>query len=116
MPQARSIEKHDGPPPAGTGDKGTSVLVPHDKEQMHFTDPESRIMRDNATKSFEQASAQLAVVCATQVIVSADVTKKGNDKQQLVPLTEQIENNTVPIPDGILADPGISAPRMFNRV
>jgi hypothetical protein len=104
--QHRSDNEDDGPPTAHTGGKGDRT-VPRPKEQINFTDPESRIMRDNSTKAFEQAyNAQLAVDCATQIIVSADVTQQANDKHQLAPLMEQIEANTGQIPDRLLADSG----------
>ncbi|MCA1961689.1 MAG: transposase [Desulfomonile sp.] len=71
------------------------------------TDPEGHIMKGNATKSFEQAyNAQLAVDCAPQIILSADVTQQANDKNQLVPLMEQIEANTGQIPDRMPVDSG----------
>lgn len=105
--QPGSVDEDDGPPTADTGGKSAPTLVPHAKEQINFTDPESRIMKDNATNAFEQAyNAQLAVDCATQIIVSADVTQQANDKQQLVPLMEQIEANTGQVPDRALADSG----------
>ena len=64
-------------------------------------------MRDGATKSFEQAyNAQAAVDCDSQIIVSADVTQDANDKRQLVPMVEQIEENLGEIPDRVLADSG----------
>ncbi len=61
--------------------------TPDPKAQRNFTDPESRIMKDGATKSFVQAyNAQAAVDGAAQIIVAAAVTQAANDKQQLVPL------------------------------
>jgi len=88
---------------AGEAEAGT----PKPKQQRNFTDPESRIMRDGATKSFEQAyNAQAGVDCDSQIIVSADVTQEANDKQQLVPMVEQIEENLGEIPDRVLADAG----------
>jgi len=101
-------DKDDDPPPSGkTESSGTSVVLPKDKKQRNFTDPESRIMLDGATKSFAQAfNGQAAVDCSSQVIVAADVTQQANDKQQLVPMVEQIEENLGEIPDRVLADNG----------
>jgi transposase len=68
---------------------------PDDKAQRNFTDPESRIMKDGATKSFEQCyNCQAAVDEANQVIVATYVTQQANDKQQLEPLVEDIKNHT----------------------
>jgi transposase len=68
--------------------------APAAKAQRNFTDPDSRIMKDGATKSFVQAyNAQAAVDSTAQVIVAAAVTRAANDKQQLVPMLTQVEPN-----------------------
>lgn len=67
---------------------------PKDKAQRNFTDPDSRIMKDGATKSFEQSYNCQAVVDESQVIIAADVTQEANDKQQVKPMVEQIKQNT----------------------
>lgn len=101
-------DKDDKPPTDGDCGPPTGRDVkPEPKKQRNFTDPDSRIMRDNATKAFEQAyNAQAGVDCDSQVIVAADVTQQANDKQQLVPMLERIEENLGEIPDRVLADPG----------
>jgi transposase len=81
--------------------------VPEPKAQRNFTDPESRIMRDGATKAFEQAyNAQAAVDGESQVIVAAEVTQEPNDKRQLTPMVLEIRDNTGQLPDVISADAG----------
>jgi len=96
--------------PLTDGDSGTPTgrdVEPEPKKQRNFTDPDSRIMRDSATKAFEQAyNAQAGVDCDSQVIVAAHVTQQANDKRQLVPMLEMIEENLGEIPDRVLADPG----------
>jgi hypothetical protein len=68
--------------------------LPADKAQRNFTDPDSRIMLDGATKSFEQSyNCQAAVDNQAQVIVAAQVTQKANDKQPVKPLIEQLKTN-----------------------
>jgi len=70
------------------------VAKPAEKAQRNFTDPDSRIMRDGATKSFEQSyNCQAAVDSQAQVIVAAQVTQQANDKQQVEPLIEQLKVN-----------------------
>lgn len=99
----------DGKPPedGASGPSGTPEVKPKPKKQRNFTDPDSRIMLDGATKAFTQAyNAQAGVDCDSQVIVSADITQQANDKQQLVPMLEQIEENLGEIPDRVLADAG----------
>lgn len=60
---------------------------PEPKAQRNFTDPESRIMKDGATKEFVQGyNAQAVVDEKGQVIVAAAVTQEANDKRQLVPM------------------------------
>jgi len=106
--EAGKLDK-DGNPPAGGGSASSERPpgTPAPKSQRNFTDPESRIMLDAATKAFVQAyNGQIAVDCESQVIVAADVTQAGNDKQQLVPMVEQIEGNLGEIPDRALADAG----------
>jgi transposase len=67
---------------------------PAEKAQRNFTDPDSRIMRDGATKSFEQSyNCQAVVDSEAQVIVAAQVTQQANDKQQVKPLIEQMKMN-----------------------
>ncbi|MBI4484179.1 MAG: IS1182 family transposase [Acidobacteria bacterium] len=81
--------------------------VPEPKAQRNFTDPDSRIMKDGATKSFEQAyNAQAAVDSTAQIIVAAAVTQEANDKQQLVPMLEQVAENFGQMPSQVSADAG----------
>ena len=75
--------------------------------QRNFTDPESRIMKDGATKAFEQAyNAQAAVDSTAQIIVAAMVTQEPNDKQQLVPVLEQVQAHCGRLPAQVSADAG----------
>ena len=68
---------------------------PNDKAQRNFTDPDSPIMKDSGSHSFVQAyNCQVAVDDQAQVIVAADVTQQANDKQQVQPLTQQLQENT----------------------
>ena len=80
---------------------------PEPKAQRNFTDPDSRIMKDTATKEFVQAyNAQAAVDSHAQVIVAAAVTQEANDKQQLVPILEQVKIVTGSKPQQATADSG----------
>jgi transposase len=81
-------KKRKGKKPRDPSDK------PEPKAQRNFTDPESRIMKDGASKSFEQAyNCQAAVDEESQIIVATNVTQQANDKQQLEPLVEEIKKN-----------------------
>ena len=76
--------------------------------QRNFTDPESRIMPDGANKGcFVQAyNAQAAVDGRHQIIVAAEITQDTNDKKQLLPLLEQVEQNLGRKPETVTADAG----------
>jgi transposase len=91
--QGPSAAKGAGDAEAAPEDSAKPKL-PAEKAQRNFTDPDSRIMRDGATKSFEQSyNCQAAVDDQAQVIVAAHVTQKANDKQQVKPLIEQMKTN-----------------------
>jgi len=66
---------------------------PAGKAQRNFTDPESRIMKDGASKSFEQCYNCQAAADESQVIVATGVTQQTNDKQQVKPMVETIKQN-----------------------
>jgi hypothetical protein len=86
---------------------GETQATPQPKAQRNFTDPESRTMKDGATKSFAQAyNAQAAVDGEAQVIVAADVTQEANDQQQLVPMLRQVAGNCDGPPAVASADSG----------
>jgi len=80
---------------------------PEPKAQRNFTDPESRIMKDGATKGFEQAyNAQAVVDGDSQVIVAHAVTQETNDKKQLAPMVKLAGENTGTKPEILSADAG----------
>jgi transposase len=75
--------------------------------QRNFTDPESRIMVDGATKEFVQGyNAQAAVDSHAQVIVACDVTQAAADVGQFVPMLEQAIGNVGQRPAQVTADAG----------
>ena len=80
---------------------------PRPEAQYNFTDPESRIMVDGATKSFVQAyNAQAAVDGQAQVVVACGLTQAAVDVQQFVPLLEQVAANVGQCPAVVTADAG----------
>ena len=78
---------------------------PEDKDQYNFTDPESRIMK-GADGFVQGYNAQAAVEPEMLLIVGQSVTEAANDKQQLEPMVEIIEQQSGQRPDAILADSG----------
>jgi len=91
--------------PSPHGPAQPSAPPPRDKAQRNFTDPESRIMK--TANGFEQAyNAQAAVDADSQVIVAENLTNAGNDKQQVVPMADEIERNMGRTPKELSADSG----------
>jgi transposase len=78
---------------------------PDDKDQYNFTDPESRIMQGG--DGFVQGyNAQAVVEPELLLIVGQSVTEAANDKKQLKPMVELIEQQSGQRPEAILADNG----------
>jgi hypothetical protein len=78
---------------------------PEDKKQYNFTDPQSRIRK--GSDGFVQGyNCQIAVEENFQLIVGQAVTQKANDKQQLEPMVEAIEEQAGQKPAEVLADSG----------
>lgn len=89
----------------GKSQEEVSQAKPGDKDQYNFTDPESRIMK--GADGFVQAyNAQAAVEADFQLIVGQAVTQAANDKQQVVPMVEVIEEQSGQRPEELLADNG----------
>lgn len=81
--------------------------VAEPKRHYNFTDPESRMMRDNGLGICVQAyNAQLAVDAEAQVIVAAEVTQEATDRHQLLPMIEQVRMTTEESPACVTADAG----------
>src|SRR6202163_3170732 len=78
---------------------------PADKDQYNFTDPESRLMQgsDGLVQGY---NAQAAVEPVLQLIVGQSVTPAANDKEQLEPMVQVIEQQSGQRPTGLLADSG----------
>lgn len=80
---------------------------PDAKAQCNFTDSDSRIMKDGATKEFTQAyNAQNAVDGKVGIIVGTHVTQAANDAQQLAPTVSEVTENCGAAPKIVSADAG----------
>jgi len=85
--------------------KDPEEAQPTKKSQYNFTDPESRMLK--GSDGFLQGyNTQIAVEPVFQLIVGQRVTQAANDKQQMVPLVEAIEEQSGQKPEGVLADNG----------
>jgi transposase len=95
-------ERRGGRPPKAPSDK------PKAKTQRNFTDPDSRVMLDAGTKSFQQCyNCQAAVDDRAQVIVAAAVSQQPVDRQQMAPMIKKLSTNTAgQLPAKLSADNG----------
>src|ERR671921_1891307 len=84
---ARRAAEGETPPKTAPAD-----AVPAPKDQINFTDPESRIMKV-ANKGWDQCGNAQAAANEAQIIVAADVTDQANDKRQAVPMMDQAPAN-----------------------
>jgi transposase len=88
---------------------------PKDKDQYNFTDPESRIMM--GCDGFVQAyNAQAAVEPELQLIVGQTVTAAANDKEQLLPMMETVEQQSGQRPEQVLADTGYCSEKNLGEL
>jgi transposase len=66
--------------------------APDAKDQINFTDPESRIMKVS-NKGWDQCGNAQAVTNEQQIVLAADVTDQSNDVRQMVPMVDQARAN-----------------------
>ena len=86
--EAARRQEEGKPPPAVP----PAEAVPAPKDQINFTDPESRIMKVS-NKGWDQCGNAQAVANEHQIILAADVTHQTNDKRQAVPMVDQARAN-----------------------
>ncbi len=89
----------------GKNAEEAKLAKPQDKDQYNFTDPESRIM-PGADGIVQGYNAQAAVEPTLLLIVGQTVTEASNDKRQLKPMVELIEQQSGQRPQALLADNG----------
>jgi transposase len=80
---------------------------PRDKDQVNFTDDESRIMP--SSEGFIQGyNAQAAVDIDSHLIAENHITQQSNDKQEVEPALKGLKDIEEPLgkTDGLLADAG----------
>lgn len=90
---------------AGKSEEEAKQAKPAEKDQYNFTDPESRIMK-GADGFVQGYNAQAAVEPERGLIVGQRVTEAANDKEQLKPMVEAIEEQSGQRPEAVLADSG----------
>jgi transposase len=102
----------DDPPGGGASSDLPAHRVPTTPEglpaataQRNFTDPESRIMKNN-TGYLQGYNAQIAVDAESQVIVADAVTNQAPDQEHLEPMLDRIIENCDGRPQVATADSG----------
>lgn len=86
---------------------------PGPKDQVNFTDQDSRIMKTK--DGFQQAyNAQAGVETASRLIVGARVSQAANDKQQLAPTLDEVCENVSPA--HVLVDSGFASEAAVTRI
>jgi transposase len=103
----RALEKRIREEAAAKGDDPASSK-PEAKAQYNFTDPESRILK-GADGFVQGYNAQIAVESATQLIVGQTITQAANDKQQLLPMIDHVEQQAGQRPEEVVADNGYAS-------
>jgi transposase len=82
-------------------------ILPLPQSKRNLTDPDSRIMKDLVTQSYQQGyNAQIGVDEQAQIIVGAKVVQAGNDQQQLVPVMQEVAQHLGRMPEVVSADGG----------
>jgi transposase len=106
--KVKAPEDDDNPPPGkpwGGRKRPKKNGEPHDKAQLNFTDPDSRIMK--GPSGFVQAyNCQAAVDVTAQIIVAHATNNVQNDGAQLIPMVAQIKKNLGRQPAELSADSG----------
>jgi transposase len=99
----------------GKSSEEVKQAKPAAQDQYNFTDPESRIMmgRDGFVQGY---NAQAAVEPALQLIVGQSVTPAANDKEQVVPMVEVIEQQSGQRPTELLADSGYCSEKNLEHL
>ena len=110
--RARERAKKQGQP-----EEEAEKAQPEAKAQYNFTDPESRTMKDGATKEFVQAyNAQMVVEPELQLIVGQAVTQAANDKEQVVPMMAAVEAQSGQQPEAVIADSGYCSEKNLEHL
>ena len=95
----------------GGASAGGTEEPPAPNEKTNLTDPDSRLLRDGASKGWVQGyNAQAAVDQQAQIIVAAEVTQDHTDRTHLCPLVQQVQQNLGASPEKVSADTGYWSP------
>jgi transposase len=114
--QAQQLDDRDDDEPPSGGSTGADELSSHrvrtnpdgtpaPKAQRNFTDPDSRIMKNN-TGFLQAYNAQTVVDDVSQVIVAEALTNQSPDQEHLQPMMNRVIANCGDAPAAMSADNG----------
>jgi transposase len=106
--RAREKAKKEGQP--------AEKAKPEAKDQDNFTDPESRIMKSSSEGFVQAYNAQIVVEPAMQLIVGQAVTQAANDKEQVGPMVEAVEEQSGQRPKAMIADSGYCSEKNLEHL
>ena len=115
LKRRREKEEKTGKKAGGRAPKAPQA-GPGDKDQVNFTDEESRIMP--SSEGFVQAyNAQATVDIDSHLIVENHLTQQPNDTQEVVPALDRLHElkGRLGKPDGLLADAGYFSENNVKR-
>src|SRR5579884_1786718 len=81
--------------------------TPEAKDQYNFTDPESRIMKSSSEGFVQAYNAQIVVEPAMQA---------ANDKEQVGPMVEAVEEQSGQRPEAMIADSGYGSEKNLEHL
>jgi transposase len=87
-----------------------------EKDQINFTDSESRIMTTRNQGVIQGYNPQIAIDKTNHIIVGLNMTSEPTDVQQLIPVLESIHENTGKLPEKMSADAGYFSTTNINYV
>jgi transposase len=91
--------------------------VPKPKQQESFTDTDSRIMRDGATKGFIQAyNCEFAIDDTQKIIIANEVVNNAGDSTFLIPILDQVKETFGTFPKKVTADGGYKSETNFEAL
>ncbi|HEY3379124.1 MAG TPA: transposase [Armatimonadota bacterium] len=104
-----------GKPPRGKPPEPPTA-DPASKDQVNFTDPDSRIMKNSTNQGFDQHyNSQVTVEHASRLIVGLEVSQHPNDTQEALPSLDSIPA-VLGAPDTICLDHGFWNPTIADTL
>lgn len=95
-------------------DKGLAELEKQSREQMNASEPDAVVMKTNEGKRLGY-NAQVVVDDKQKLIVAAEVTTDQNDKHQLIPMIEKVQESLDRTAEETIADSGYCSGEQLGK-